>query len=475
MRHHRMFSALLVSLSLTAACSGGGAQHLRVRHMVSHPAGNGGRVVATNGGQWLNGAPVHSRMVVGSDGNTYLGLWVDTPAAEVARQRAPLDVALVVDTSGSMSGAKIANARMAAASFIESLAEGDIVSLYSFSDSVRPLVTPVMVDHNSRVLLMQRIQGLYASGGTNLYAGLQAGASALSNAPESHPVRRVVLISDGRATVGQTSAGELGDLAARTTENGTQITAIGVGLDYDESTLGAVAVRSAGRLYHLEQPEQMAAILHGELELLGQTVASNAWLEFEPSDDVVVEGTDNLRVDRQGTRIRVPLGSLYGGQHREVLLRARIATTANGPRTLGTARLQYRSPGASAPRSEELSLRYDTTTEATAQSASTNERVLGMVSRYEAAQSQLRAVQMLNQGQAQQAEAELQRAEDRLRQTAQQHQFSDQLVQGALLRQAEGVSRGRAAARRAASAPSPASSRGAALMNNADAMHSMGY
>ena len=70
----------------------------------------------------------------------------------------------------------------------------------------------------------------------------------------------------------------LGVLAANGTENGTQISAIGVGLDYDERTLAALAVQSSGRLYHLEQPEQMAIILAQDVHLLDQTIATT--LEF---------------------------------------------------------------------------------------------------------------------------------------------------------------------------------------------------
>ena len=61
---------------------------------------------------------------------------------------------------------------------------------------------------------------------------------------------------DGRANVGPSSPEALGDLAARGTEDGVQVSAIGVGLDYDERTLGELARRSSGRMYHLEEPSQ---------------------------------------------------------------------------------------------------------------------------------------------------------------------------------------------------------------------------
>lgn len=471
-------SALLLALSLAApACASVATPREAVLVGRRTTVATTNEVAVTTAGtEWLQAAPVRSRVVVGADGETYVGLWIDAPPVEPDGRRLPLDVALVVDTSGSMSGAKIESARMAAASFIDNLAQGDIVSLYAFSGDVRELSPPVVVDDQTRAALIDRVRRLYASGGTNLWGGLRAGQSATASAPASHPVRRVVVISDGRANVGPSSASEFGDLAAASTENGTQITAIGVGLDYDESTLGALAVRSAGRLYHLEQPEQMAAILQDELQMLSRTVATNAVIEFVPAEGVVVEGTDQLRLDRSGDRVRIPVGSLYSAQHREVLLRARVSNAAEGRRSLGRAQLVYQSPGrADAPvRSREVALQVEYVSDEARSAASAHERVQAMVTRFEAAQSQMRAAQMINEGQAERAEAELRRAEERLRAAA-SVRFSDERVQGQLLRQAEGVSAGRSAARRAISAPSAAAVRGASLQNRSSAMDAYGY
>lgn len=68
----------------------------------------------------------------------------------------------------------------------------------------------MVVDDQTRAALIDRVRRLYASGGTNLWGGLRAGQSATASAPASHPVRRVVVISDGRANVGPSSVAEFG-------------------------------------------------------------------------------------------------------------------------------------------------------------------------------------------------------------------------------------------------------------------------
>jgi Ca-activated chloride channel family protein len=468
--------ALLLSAALSVACTGTTSTTTTLRVAANAPQRT---LVAAETTGWLHAAPVQTQVLQGADGNTWVGFWVQTPAvAAQTVERAPLDVSLVVDTSGSMSGSKIVNARMAAASFLESLADGDLVSLYAFSDAVTELAPPTTVSPATRAELLRRVQGLEASGGTNLHDGLEVARRAVEHAPSSHPVRRIVMISDGRATVGDTSPQSIANVAALATENGTQVTAIGVGTDYDESTLGAMAVRSAGRLYHLEDPSQMATILHSELNLLGQTVAANAYIEFTPAEGVAVEGTDAVRVDRQGEVVRVPLGNLYASQQREVLLHARIPTTSNGARAFGTARLVWQSPTNAEERraADPIALRYEVTTDAAAPARSYTERVQAMVVGFEASQAQLRASRMLNEGRAEEAERTLAAAEQQLRQS--QVHFSDEIVQGNLMRQADSVSRGRRSAGAAAAAPAaarPARARAAALENNADAFHSMGY
>ncbi|MBZ0121766.1 MAG: VWA domain-containing protein, partial [Sandaracinaceae bacterium] len=239
-------------------------------------------------GGWVGGAPYQTRVVVGADGSTYVGIWVQAPQMPVARARAPMAVSLVIDTSGSMAGDKIENARMAASSLLETLSDGDVVSLYAFSDGVVELAPPTVLSAASRGLMMQRVRALAAMGGTNMWDGMQIAVRRMSEAPPSHPLRRVFLISDGRANVGPSDPASLGALAARATEWGTQVTAIGVGTDYDQTTLTAMAVQSAGRLYHLGQPYEMASILQNELQLLSRSVALNAYLEVEPAPGVLI-------------------------------------------------------------------------------------------------------------------------------------------------------------------------------------------
>lgn len=150
----------------------------------------------------IDGAPDSTQIIVDGSGDTFVGVWVHAPDAPRRGDRPPMALSLVIDTSGSMSGEKIANARMAAQSVLETLQEGDIVSIYGFSDAVTEYASPTVIGRGSRQSLMAAVQGLEATGSTNLYDGLRAGIARVGQAPASHTARRVIVLSDGQANVG---------------------------------------------------------------------------------------------------------------------------------------------------------------------------------------------------------------------------------------------------------------------------------
>ena len=173
---------------------------------------------------------------------------------------------------------------------------------------------------------MSTLAELGTGGSTNMFEGLQLAEMHVAQAPADHPVRRIVMISDGQANVGPSSPEALGELAGRSLGFGAQVTSLGVGLDYDERTLDAIAERTSGRLFHVGDPREMEGTLEHEIALLSSTVADQAMIEVVPAPGVEIEGIDGARMEWGPGRVaRVPLGALYTGQHREALVRVRVS------------------------------------------------------------------------------------------------------------------------------------------------------
>lgn len=133
----------------------------------------------------------------------------------------PLSVALVVDTSGSMVD-KMDNVHDALGHFVTLLRDDDDVFLVRFSDTVE-----LVASADNRDRLHAQIARLYASGGTALFDGVEAGAEAVRRG--RHPKRVVVLVTDGNDTTSRTSRRDAGDSVAR-----AETLLYGVGIGHGE-------------------------------------------------------------------------------------------------------------------------------------------------------------------------------------------------------------------------------------------------
>ena len=427
-------------------------------------------------GAWIGVAPESDVLPSGAT-TTSLGLWIDAPTGR-AHAHVPMDVSLVIDTSGSMAGAKIQNARRAAALLIDDLADGDIVSVVSFSDDAQTLVSPTVLSAETRTSLKARIARLEPTGSTNMFDGLGLGEALVARAPATHAVRRVVVISDGIANVGPSSPEAHGALAERGLRFQAQVTSLGVGTDYDERTLDALAVRSTGRLYHLSEPREMASLLSHELELLQSTVATNAFVEIVPAPGVRLLSVEGCQSERgmDGT-LKLPLGALFSGQHREALVRIRIddtsAAASASTRALASVRLHFDDPSdGDVPRIQEVVARAGFSDDAATVAKSENAKTKSIVAVLDASKLELGASQAAGAGDFAVADKRLAQAETDLETRA--ARTTDAVEHERLVAVAHKVAKARAEVQAAPSAPAPAR-RDITLKLNASGMHDSGF
>ena len=429
---------------------------------------------ANANGSWI-GAAAEGDLLASNTRETFLGVWVDVPEAR-PENRPPMEVALVVDTSGSMAGSKIESARAAAATLVRSLKDGDIVALDAFSDDARTIVPPTRLDMHTRGEILRQIAQLVPSGSTNMFSGLTLAESQLASAPASHTLRRVVVISDGIANVGPSSPDVLGAVAERGLRFHAQVTSLGVGNDYDERTLNALSVRSNGRLYHIGEPREMAGIVKSELALLDATLASDAFVEVVPAPGVQVLGADGLRAEMRDGSLRIPLGALHAGQHREALVRVRIVDAAafeGHSRSLASVRLRFRdSNEGDLERVQEVVARTQLSSDDNAVARAVSSRTKAIVAIMDASKTQLAAAQRINDGNFIDADKELERAQQTL--SAQARVVTAPAEKRRLEAAASKVATARATTRAMPSKPK-ADQRAGALEMNADAMHSAGF
>ncbi len=251
-------------------------------------------------------------------GPTWAIIDVSTSDDEVAAQ--PVSLALVIDTSGSMRGEKLQQARDAARRLVAQLHEGDELALVAFGESARTLPRRRMSEAG-RAAALAFIDALEADGGTNLSDGLTAGAQALVEAQGS---RRLVLVSDGRPTVGLTVSQQLANAASVIHERGVTVTAIGVGDDFDSALMQRLAQQGGGFSGDLRRAEALELVLGLELQQARHPVARNVVLALRLSAGATVEQVAGREVMFSNDGPHVALPDLTPSQGARVLVRLAV-------------------------------------------------------------------------------------------------------------------------------------------------------
>ncbi|MFN3199330.1 MAG: vWA domain-containing protein [Bradymonadia bacterium] len=257
-----------------------------------------------------------------------------------SESRTPVNVAIVLDKSGSMQGRKIQQAKAAALQAIDMLNPDDIVSVVTYDSTVRVIVPATKV--SERATIQAGIRAISAGGNTALFAGVSKGAQEVRKFHDRNKVNRIILLSDGMANVGPSSPGELGELGASLAKEGISVTTFGLGLGYNEDLMFSLARNSDGNHTFIEDAANLATIFQAELGDVLSVVAQDVQVEI-----TCAEGVRPVRLlgrdgDITGQQVTVGLSQLYGRQEKYALLEVEVSPRKVGAKEkLADVRVTY--------------------------------------------------------------------------------------------------------------------------------------
>ena len=271
---------------------------------------------------------------------TYVQISMTGLPAPERMKRVPVNLAIVLDKSGSMQGSKIHEAKAAARNAVSLLHPDDIVSIVTYDNTVQVLVPATKASDYQAIYAA--IDGIQAGGSTALFGGVSKGAYEVRKFKDTNRVNRIILLSDGLANQGPSTPGELGALGRSLGSEGIAVSTIGLGLDYNEDLMTQLAMNSDGNHMFAESPDDVTRAFAAELGDVLSVVAQEVDIEF-----VCKPGVRPVRVlgrdaEITGQRVRLSLNQLYNEQTKFVLVEVEVPSTAVGSsRAIGDANIRY--------------------------------------------------------------------------------------------------------------------------------------
>jgi len=269
----------------------------------------------------LNATTDRGLYLAGIQNKIYLD--VQVVAANPAGSPAPTastvrNVALILDRSGSMDGPPIQALRQAVSRALNSLGPQDIVSIIAFGSEVETVVAAKRRDQLTD--LDAALAQIEPAGGSALYDALNQGAAQLRRFAGTGTSDHLILVTDGPATKGPREAEDFSRLAEVFAREGITLSTIGLGPDFDEDMLAALARTGSGHFRFADKPEKLLDTLPAELAPLRTLVARDATLtlEFGPNADKV-EAYGWLPSVAKATTLTYHFPYLFAGQPLRIL------------------------------------------------------------------------------------------------------------------------------------------------------------
>lgn len=291
--------------------------------------------------------PVQESILKGMPSSFAVALTLTAAALPVldSEQQGATDLVIVLDRSGSMQGLKIDDARRAVVGLLQRLGPEDRLALVTYANGVE-ILAPLMAVHSAnRRQLTSLVSRIRSGGGTNLGAGLRCGMDLLACTPTVGRQRKVILISDGLANQGVTDPAALEQMAAAAVEYQFSISTVGVGLNFNELLMTAIADQGAGHYYFLEDPRIFARVFEAELLAMRRVAAADVEIRIELEPGVQLNSAGGYPLRREENIALIYPGNLMSDCRRQFYLNFSLPPTADGMLDIARFEVRYHYEG----------------------------------------------------------------------------------------------------------------------------------
>jgi Ca-activated chloride channel family protein len=227
-------------------------------------------------------------------------------------ERRPLNLAVAVDISGSMSGMKMDATKDALLTLVDQLSERDTLSIVAFDDKVDVISKPKTMDSSGRSAMKRKIERLDTDGGTDIESGLEETfEQAEKNAGQSGIEDRVMLFTDAQPNVGATGLRSFMGLTRAYAEEGIGLSVFGVGLDLGAELATEISTVRGANSFYLADQEEIEEVFTEDFAFIVSPIAYNLEVQIEAAEGFSIDEGYGVALDSPGTELEFGASTLF--------------------------------------------------------------------------------------------------------------------------------------------------------------------
>ncbi len=252
--------------------------------------------------------------------NNNLLLKLKTPPAVHLPQRQPLVIGLAIDKSWSMKGEKMEATIEAACSMVNWLTRNDFIAIIAYSADIQ-IVQP-LIQLKEKTAVIDKIRSIQVGTSTNLSGGWLQALRGVESAGVPNAYKRVILLTDGQATLGIKDPVQFNQIAADHSGRGVSTTAIGFGEDFNETSLKDIAMYGKGNFYYVSSPEETSEIFFREFGDIGAlySQATDVTINFSPGVKMAEIYNDFTFISNSDNSVTIQAGDIRADDSRNLVL-----------------------------------------------------------------------------------------------------------------------------------------------------------
>jgi len=233
----------------------------------------------------------------------YVLLEIDPAEKQSASLPAPpLNLCLVLDRSTSMQGEKMDTLKATAVQLMRNMRPQDVLSVVAFSDRAEVIVpASISLDKRKQEASIQMMQ---PSGGTEIFQGLDAGFKEVRRTIDPSRVNHIILLTDGNTYGDEQECLKLAEQAASLNVG---ITGMGLGSEWNDIFLDALAGKTGGSSAYISQPKDIERFLVEKFKALTNTYADEVTLELREQEHIRLNSAFRLQPEGGQIEANSPL------------------------------------------------------------------------------------------------------------------------------------------------------------------------